>query len=126
MRKKSDFDNRIKIINESKANYYFSIHLNYLENSKYFGPQVFYNNQTKNNKIIAEHIQKNLNQALKTDREVKKIPSKTYMYDKLKIDGVLIECGFLSNPQERNLLKSKDYQKKFAKILAKSIGELST
>ena len=44
MRKKSDFDNRIKIINESKANYYFSIHLNYLEDSSYFGPQVFYNN----------------------------------------------------------------------------------
>ena len=65
-----------------------------------------------------------MNKDLKTNREVKKIPSKTYMYDKLTVKGVLIECGFLSNAQERKLLKSEAYQKKFAKILAKSIGNL--
>jgi len=124
MRKKSDFDNRIKLVNESKADYYFSIHLNYLEDKRYYGPQIFYNNKTKNNKIIAEQIQNDLNKNLKTNREVKKIPNKTYMYDKLLIDGVLIECGFLSNSYERNLLTSKDYQKKFAKLLANSIGKL--
>ena len=124
MRKKSDFDNRIKIINESKADYYFSIHLNYLEDKRYYGPQIFYNTKTKNNKIIAKQIQKDLNKKLKTNREVKKIPNKTYMYDKLLVDGVLIECGFLSNSYERNLLVSKEYQKKFAKILANSIGNL--
>lgn len=124
IRKKSDFDNRIKIINESKADYYFSIHLNYLEDKRYYGPQIFYNNKSKNNKLIAEQIQKDLNKNLKTKRKVKKIPNKTYMYDKLITDGVLIECGFLSNIYERNLLVSKDYQKKFAKILANSIGSL--
>lgn len=124
MRKKSDFDNRIKIINESKADFYFSIHLNYLENTSYFGPQVFYNTKRSNNQFIAEHIQTDLNKDLNSDREVKKIPSKTYMYDKLEISGVLIECGFLSNPKERSLLVSEEYQKKFAKILAKSIGSL--
>lgn len=124
MRKKSDFDNRIKIINESKANYYFSIHLNYLEDSSYFGPQVFYNKKKVNNEVIAKQIQNDLNKALKSDREVKKIPTKTYMYDKLNIPGVLIECGFLSNPHERNLLVTKDYQKKLAKIIAKAVGSL--
>lgn len=124
MRKKSDFDNRIKIINESKADYYFSIHLNYLLDSRYYGPQVFYNNKKENNKTIAEQIQADLNKELKTTREVKKIPTKTYMYDKLTIDGVLIECGFLSNSYEKNLLVSEEYQKKFAKILANSIGNL--
>lgn len=124
MRKKSDFDNRIKIINESKADYYFSIHLNYLGDSKYYGPQVFYNEKKVNNKMIAEQIQNDLNKALKTTRKIKKIPNKTYMYDKLTISGVLIECGFLSNSYERNLLVSEEYQKKFAKILANSIGNL--
>ena len=43
-RKKSDFDNRIKLINNSGADMYLSIHLNYYSNSKYYGPQIFYNN----------------------------------------------------------------------------------
>lgn len=123
-RKKSDFDNRIKLINESQANYYFSIHLNYLLDSRYYGPQIFYNNNDEKNKEIALKLQTDLNQALKTKREVKKIPSSTYMYSKLNVPGVLIECGFLSNSYERNLLKKKDYQKKFAKIVAESIKDL--
>lgn len=124
MRKKSDFDNRIRIINESGADYYFSIHLNYLEDAKYYGPQVFYNLKREENQKIAEQLQNDLNKNLKTDREVKKIPTKTYMYDKLNVKGVLIECGFLSNSKERKLLTTKEYQKKFAKIVAKSIGQL--
>ncbi len=123
-RKKSDFDNRIKLINESRADYYFSIHLNYLLDSRYYGPQIFYNNNDEKNKEIALKLQTDLNQALKTKREVKKIPSSTYMYSKLNVPGVLIECGFLSNSYERNLLKKKDYQKRFAKIVAESIKDL--
>ncbi len=123
-RKKSDFDNRIKLINESQADYYFSIHLNYLLDSRYYGPQLFYNNNDDKNKVIAETLQNDLNQALKTKREIKKIPSSTYMYSKLKVPGVLIECGFLSNSYERNLLQKKDYQKKFAKLVAESIKDL--
>lgn len=46
-RKKSDFDNRIRIINTSKADYYLSIHLNYLTDKRYYGPQVFYNQRKK-------------------------------------------------------------------------------
>ena len=123
-RKKSDFDNRIQIINNSNADFYLSIHLNYLEDFRYYGPQVFYNMKSENNKIMAEQIQTALNQELKSDREVKKIPTSTYMYGKLKTPGVLIECGFLSNPKERSLLKSEDYQQKLAKIIAESVANL--
>ena len=114
-RKKSDFDNRIKLINNSKADLYLSIHLNYLEDSSYSGPQVFYNNET--NKEIALVIQETLNKNLKTNREIKKIPTKTYMYSKLKIPGVLIECGFLSNYSEKEKLISPEYQEKLAVII---------
>ena len=98
-RKKSDFDNRIKLINESKGDMYISIHLNYLSNSAYKGAQVFYNND---NKKLAQVVQ-------------------TYMYNKLKIKGVLIECGFLSNASERNLLQSEEYQEKVAVSIADAI-----
>lgn len=123
-RKKSDFDNRIKLINGSGADYYLSIHLNYLEDTSYYGPQVFYNTKKENNKLIAEQIQSALNKELETDREVKLIPSSTYMYKELNVAGVLIECGFLSNAHERELLVKEDYQKKLAKVIASSLGNL--
>ena len=117
-RKKSDFDNRIKLINESKGDMYISIHLNYLSNSAYKGAQVFYNND---NKKLAQVVQTYLNQELNGNREIKKIPTSTYMYNKLKIKGVLIECGFLSNASERNLLQSDEYQEKVAVSIADAI-----
>ena len=120
-RKKSDFDNRINLINNSKANLYLSIHLNYLEDSSYSGAQVFFN--TEKNKQIATILQQVINKELNNDREIKKIPKRTYMYDKLTIPGVLIECGFLSNYKEKELLTSSDYQQIIAKTIAKGIIE---
>ncbi len=117
-RKKTDFDNRIKIINEDYVDMYISIHLNYLSNSKYYGPQVFYNH---NNKELAMIIQDELNKISTSNRSIKQIPSNTYMYDKLKKDGVLIECGFLSNSNDRNKLLTKDYQQILANTITKGI-----
>ena len=120
-RKKSDFDNRINLINNSNANLYLSIHLNYLTNSAYYGPQVFYDKEE--NKNLALTIQKILNTNLNTNREIKKIPNETYMYDKLTIPGVLIECGFLSNPEEKNKLTTEEYQQKLAALIKDAIIE---
>ena len=117
-RKKADFDNRIKIINNEYSDLYLSIHLNYLSNSKYYGAQVFYN---KENEGLAKSIQDFLNANINTDREIKKIPLSTYMYNKLKTKGVLIECGFLSNYSEREKLITKEYQETLAKTIALAI-----
>lgn len=120
MRKKSDFDHRISFINQSQANYYLSIHLNYLNDSSYFGPQVFYSLAREENKNLALRMQRVLNQELKTSRESKKMASTLYMYQKLKVPGVLIECGFLSNSKERKLLQQEKYVKNLAQVIAKS------
>ena len=117
-RKKTDFDNRIKIINNAYTDMYLSIHLNYLSNSKYYGAQVFYN---KDNQILAQSIQDYLNNNLETDREIKEIPASTYMYKKLEKRGVLIECGFLSNSSERSKLITVEYQRKVAQVIADAI-----
>ena len=114
-RKKSDFDNRINLINDSKADIYLSIHLNYLTNSAYYGPQVFYDNKDTEN--LATIIQNTLNTNLNTDRKIKPIPSKTYMYDKLNVPGVLIECGFLFNSSEKSKLITEEYQQKLAILI---------
>ncbi len=119
-RKKSDFDNRIKMINNSSADIYLSIHLNYLSDLSYSGPQVFY---YRDNKALAKVIQENMNNILGGLREVKEIPKDTYMFNKLKIPGVLIECGFISNNIERNKLIKKEYQEKIAKAISLGILE---
>jgi len=122
-RKKSDFDHRISLINASDADFYVSIHLNFLEDSRYSGAQVFYDNNFEINKLMAESIQSYLNNSLKTNRVTKKIPGKTYMYSKLEKPGILIECGFLSNYAERNLLNTEEYQNKIAKLIAESFAK---
>ena len=97
---------------------YLSIHLNYLTNTKYYGAQVFYN---KDNEKLAKSIQEYLNSNLETDREIKEIPKSTYMYKKLEKRGVLIECGFLSNVEERKKLVTKEYQKNVAQVIADAV-----
>lgn len=116
-RKKSDFDNRIKLINNSNADLYISIHQNIYQNKKYSGPQVFY---VKDNQKLAEIIQNTLNKYLNTKRKVKTI-NNTYMYKLLKKKGILIECGFISNDNERYKLKTEEYQLKLSKIITKGI-----
>lgn len=117
-RKKSDFDNRIKLINNSGADMYISIHINYLENEKYYGAQVFYVND---NKKIADIIQSQFIKKLESPMASKLLSDSIYMYKKLNIPGVLIECGFLSNYKERNLLKSSDYQDKIIEAIVSGL-----
>ena len=118
VRKRPDLTKRAQLINNVKSDMYISIHLNYLSNTKYYGAQVFYNND---NEKLASSIQEYLNNNLYTDREIKEIPTSTYMYKKLEKKGVLIECGFLSNTMERNKLITEEYQRKVAKVIADAL-----
>jgi len=112
-RKKSDFDNRIKIANENDIDLLISIHQNYYKDSKYKGTQIFY----KDNKDLADYLQKNIN----NNRKTKKISNNLYMYNKINGDVLLIECGFLSNSFDRKNLINNNYQKEYSKKLAKYI-----
>lgn len=114
-RKKSDFDNRIKIINNIKPTLFISIHQNNYEVSKYKGAQVFFKGLEK----LANNIQNNINK----ERKIKKISNKLYMYNKLQTDGLLIECGFLSNSEDRKKLIEIDYQKELSKKIVQSIKD---
>lgn len=114
-RKKSDFDNRIKLINDINPKLVISIHQNYYKDSKYKGTQIFY----KDNKKLAEYLQKNINK----DRQAKKISNTLYMYNKINTEVLLIECGFLSNPTDRKNLTNEKYKTKYTKDLAYSLKE---
>lgn len=114
-RKKTDFNNRIKFINETNPNLVISIHQNYYKDTKYSGTQIFY----KGNKELAEYLQKNINEK----RLTKPISSSLYMYNKINADTLLIECGFLSNTNDRKKLTNENYQTNYTKELAKYIAE---
>ncbi len=115
LRKRSDFDNRIKLINSYDTYLFISIHQNYYSDSSYGGAQVFY----KGNKELGTLMQEKLN----NKRKIKKIDDGLYMYNKLKSDGLLIECGFLSNATDRNNLTKETYQLEFVKKIKDTIVE---
>lgn len=119
-RKKSDLNNRAKIINASGADLYISIHLNSISSSTWSGAQVFYDDVNDKNKDLAMLMQEQLKTDLKTTRDVKEI-STMLMNRKITVPGVLIEAGFLSNPNDRYLLQKKDYQYKIVESIKTGI-----
>ena len=115
-KKVSDIKNRVEIGNNSNADVFVSIHLNkYPESEIYRGWQTFYQENNENSKILAQYIQDNLNKNIefKNDRVPLKITN-VYIMEHVKIPSVIIECGFLSNAEETNLLKTDNYQNKLA------------
>lgn len=108
-RKRSDLYNRAKLINNSNSDIYISIHLNSTTNSKWRGLQVFYSSVNKENKVIGEVFYNTFKNNLSNVRELKKENS-YYMYRNIKVPGVLIEAGFISNPSDNYILRNDDYQ----------------
>ena len=119
-RKKSDLNNRVRLINDSNADLYISIHLNATNSKIWHGAQVFYDDVNSSNKKIAEIMQEELKKNLNTDREISEI-SNMLLNRKVTIPGVLIEVGFLSNDNDRYLLKKENYQSKISKIIVNGI-----
>lgn len=120
LRKRSDLQNRSNLINNSNVDLYISIHMNAENSTVWSGPQVFYDEINVHNKNIAKAIQKELNFSLQGNRNCK-IISDGYLYSHVKVPGVLIEAGFLSNPNERYLLQQESYQNKVANSISNGI-----
>lgn len=119
-RKRSDLISRAYLINKTKPDMYLSIHLNYIANSKYKGLQIFYNNKNKLNKDIAEKLTKYMREYTSNVRDPK-YNNTYYMYKNISEPGVLIEVGFLSNPDDRYRLTHEEYQDKLINNLSESI-----
>ncbi|MGP4082534.1 N-acetylmuramoyl-L-alanine amidase CwlD [Pseudalkalibacillus sp. R45] len=120
-RKTEDLLKRTEIVNTSDADMFVSIHLNAIPSSRWYGAQVFYNPAIDENEKLAKLIQEQIRSNLEnTTRKAKPI-STVYMIRKAEIPGSLVEVGFLSNPNERELLKSKLYQTKLAASIYQGI-----
>ena len=108
-KKRNDLYNRVKLINNSKCDMYISIHLNASTSQKWNGIQIFYSNVLKENKVIAEAITNTMKENMNNIRDVKK-ENGYYMYSKLKVPGVLVEAGFISNSNDNYKIRQADSQ----------------
>lgn len=114
-RKNEDLKNRHFIINNSDADMFISIHLNSFPQSQYYGAQTFYLQGDEKSGKLAEIIQNELIKTLDRGNQRKaKATDSVYILKDNLIPGALVECGFLSNHEEEELLDDDHYQEKVA------------
>lgn len=114
-KKISDIKNREAIVDDSSADIFVSIHLNKYEDSKYRGWQTFYQSKIDNSKTLATSIQNELNNNINQDNTRVPMAIKgVYLMEHIEVPGVVVECGFISNPEEEQELKQETHQSKLA------------
>ena len=114
-KKISDIHNRVKIGNESSADIFVSIHLNKIPQQQYDGWQTFYNAESQDGQKLAVAIQNNLNNAIqKENNRIAKSIDNIYIIKHVEIPIAIVECGFLSNPEEEQKLLEDEYQNRLA------------
>lgn len=111
-----DLKNRVEFAKTFEEPIFVSIHQNKFPIKKYSGLQVYYSKNNPQSKVLADIIQDNTKNYFQTDnnRATKKANSAIFVLNNLDVPAVLVECGFLSNDNEAQLLKSDEYQKKIA------------
>lgn len=121
-RKKQDIFLRETIVKENNPDIFITIHANAIPESKWRGAQVFYHKEGHpNSELLAKSIQSSIREMLQnTDREALAI-KQIYLLKKTEVPAVLVETGFLSNPEERALLADEKYQEKMADAIVNGI-----
>ena len=114
--KVADIKARERIANETANPVFLSIHLNKFEDPKYYGAQVFYSKNHADSQVLAEKTQESLISGIQNGniRRAKPAAAAIYLMKKLDCPAVIVECGFLSNPDEERRLCDPGYQKRLA------------
>lgn len=125
-KKVSDLRQRVRIVNETENSLLISIHQNTFSDSRYSGAQVFYGPEEESD-ILAKLLQDTFKETVNpgSNRTSKKAEG-VYLMQHIDCTGVLVECGFLSNPQEEAKLRSNDYQQKLCCVIAATVGQFLT
>ncbi len=123
-KKVEDMRNRCTLIDEAGPVCTISVHQNSYHESSIKGAQVFYYQHSEGGKEIAECLQKHLIDELdKTNKRQAKANDTYYLLKKTKNPTIIVECGFLSNWEEAELLVTEKYQKKVAKAICNGLME---
>lgn len=123
-RKRSDIHSRVDLVDQTDHCILVSIHQNYFEQSRYSGAQVFYSPNTPESASLAEQIRLKIVEKIQPEnkRENKPAEKGIYLLQHVSVPAVIVECGFLSNPEEAALLQDPEYQSRFAAAVAEGIA----
>ena len=116
-----DLKERVRIMNESKADLAVSIHQNSYHEESVFGAQVFYYTTSGEGKAAAEILQNGLLEIDPENKKREKANNTYYILKKTEVPTVIVECGFLSNHKEAEKLSDEAYQGKIAEAVVKGI-----
>lgn len=118
-KKVSDLHNRVSRIEETENSFVISVHQNTFTNSAYHGAQVFFRQGTES-EALAVLMQDGLRRGVDPNnkRTPTKIPDSVYLMKHITCPAILIECGFLSNPEEERKLRTEGYQTQLAVCMA--------
>lgn len=125
-KKASDLKERVRMVNATDNAVLVSIHQNMFSDSRYHGAQVFYGPEGES-KALAEKLQTSFCQTINpgSNRKIKKADG-IYLMQHIQCTGVLVECGFLSNPEEEALLRTKEYQQKLSCVITGTLSQFLT
>lgn len=122
--KTSDMKNRVAKMDSEQPDAVISIHQNSYTDSTAKGAQVFYYSESEKGKKLAEVLQKSLiENADPENHRMAKANTSYYILKNTSAPTVIVECGFLSNPEEERLLNTAQYQEKLVDALQKGICE---
>ena len=115
-KKHTDLVNRLNIINSSPGSIFVSIHQNMYHQSRYRGTQVFYAPHDPDSRLLAESIQGSVRRLMQpdNDRSTRETNKDIYILYNAQIPAVMVECGFLTNPEDAYNLQNPEYQMKMS------------
>lgn len=121
-KKLSDLKERVRIINETQNALLISIHQNRFSDSRYSGAQIFYG-ATRESMELAGKLQEAFISTVNpgSNRKSKKSDG-VYLMEHVQCTGILVECGFLSNPEEEARLADSEYQKQICCVIAATVA----
>ena len=124
--KRTDMLNRKKIIDAASPDVVISIHMNNFPLASRRGAQVFYKDNDEQSGKLATLVQKGLNGLRDGEREFSSLSGDFYVLNVSPCPAVLVECGFLSNPQDEELLINEEYREKLSYTIFKGVIEYFT
>lgn len=120
-RKSEDIRNRLKFIHDKNTDLFITVHLNALPSNRWSGAQTFYYPSFPENKHLAKMIQAEIIRNLENTKRVPLPIDNIYLLKYAEVPGALVEIGFLSNEEERELLKDETYQEQMAASIYQGI-----
>ena len=122
-KKASDLRQRVRIVNTTNRGILISIHQNTFSDSRYDGAQVFYA-PTEGSRELADILQENMIAGINPGSHRQSKPANNvYLMQHISRVGVLVECGFLSNPEEEARLQTAEYQKKICCVIVSGLSQ---